>query len=123
MRLQNKFKKAFIMPLLCGIYISIFVSSILIYLFFTNLASDSDLISKFKEAETNKDLPTITITQRIISMRVQHCIDLVIILKNYYELYSTILNGNINDRLIEDYSYTGNSDDYIKESKNSGKFN
>ena len=105
MRLQNKFKKAFIIPLLCGIYISIFVSSILIYLFFRNLASDSDLISKFMEAETNKDLPIITITKGIISMKVQHCIDLVIILKNYYEVYSTILNGNIEDTLIENYSY------------------
>ena len=56
-------------------------------------------------------------------MRVQHCIDLVIILKNYYEFYSTILNGNIDDTLIENYSYSGNYDDYRKESNNTGIFN
>lgn len=58
-KLQYKFLKEFIVPLFCGILISMLSTGILIFYFTLNLVNDQSLVSLIKTKELNVTMPIL----------------------------------------------------------------
>ncbi len=65
MRLQDKFKKVFILPLICGILISI-ILTVIILILYANQFADDDLVKRLQSVENDKTLPIIQTTKNML---------------------------------------------------------
>ena len=123
MRLQDKFKRVFILPLICGIILSILLT-VVILLLYSNQFSDPDLVSRLSSVESDKTLPIIQTTKNLLYKKFQQNIYSIQLFKSYYKFYSE--NSNIINEtdqtvlnLITNYSFNGI--DLFK--KNSSRYN
>lgn len=103
MRLQDKFKKVFILPLICGILISIVLTVIILILYARQFADD-DLVKRFQTVENDKTLPIIQTTKNMLYKKFQQSVYSIELFSNYYTFFAEHLGEKINDDLIKNYS-------------------
>lgn len=90
MRLQDKFKKVFILPLICGILISIILTVIILILYAKQFADD-DLVKRLQSVENDKTLPIIQTTKNMLYKKFQQSIYSIELFANYYNFFSGYL--------------------------------
>lgn len=109
MRLQDKFKKVFILPLICGILISIILTVVILILYARQFA-DEDLVSRLQLLEDDKTLPIIQTTKNMLYKKFQQSIYSIELFSNYYQFFSEYLKEDVNDEtlaFINNYSLNG----------------
>lgn len=105
MRLQERFKKVFILPLISGVIFSILFSIITMIIFENNFALVNEFFNDIVLVENLKIEPLIEITKSMMYSKIQGSIDILIIMRNYYKFYAEELNVSNNIELIKNYSF------------------
>jgi hypothetical protein len=102
MRLQDKFKRVFIFPLICGIIISI-ILTIVILVFNSKYFSDNDMIKRLQKIEDEKTHPIIMTVNNFLYKKIQKNIYALQIFKKYFLLYSQSVTKDVNYTLLENH--------------------
>ena len=112
-RLQDRFIKLFVMPLLCGIFLSIFVTVGILCMFSYGYFTNKFIVNLLQEAEYKKTLPIISNAENLLFKKFQNSINTLLSMKKYY---LSIVSGDINVDLddyskmknfVEKYSFNG----------------
>jgi hypothetical protein len=122
MRLQDKFKKVFILPLICGILISIILTVVILILYAKQFADD-DLVKRLQSVENDKTLPIIQTTKNMLYKKFQQSIYSVELFSNYYQFFSNYLKDDvdstklafINKYSINAVNFSNYYQDYLKQ--------
>jgi len=108
-KLQNKFLKEFIIPLFCGILISILLTGIILVTYTGYLSTDPTLMEIIKEKELNISLPYLLTARNFIYRHYQESINSVNSIYDYYKFLknNTTLNFDkaFMKKFIQNYSY------------------
>ena len=102
MRLQDKFKKVFILPLIFGIILSLVITSTVLIFYSKNIATD-DIIQIMHEMEMNITEPIFESAKLIIQKKFQHPINSLRVFKNYYFKFAQQVNQTNVDLLNMSY--------------------
>ena len=100
MRLQDKFKKVFILPLICGILISI-ILTVIILILYANQFADDDLVKRLQSVENDKTLPIIQTTKNMLYKKFQQSIYSIQLFSNYYSFFANYLQDDVNEEKIK----------------------
>ena len=103
MRLQDKFKKVFIFPLICGVLVSIVCTITFLFFFGTEYQSE-EIVSKVKDIDIDKVQPYIESVRSILYTKFQRSFNSLDIISKYFKFYAKTLNSTINKTLINQYS-------------------
>ena len=91
MRLQDKFKRVFIFPLICGIVLSILLTVMILALYALQF-SDNDLVNRLQSVENDKTLPIIQTTKNMLYKKFQQSIYAI---ELFYKFYSDLLQDDV----------------------------
>ena len=89
MRLQDKFKRSFLFPLICGIITSIILTTVIL-VFNSKYFPDDDMINRLQKIEDEKTHPIIMTVNNFLYKKIQKQIYALQIFKKYFFLYSKI---------------------------------
>ena len=109
MKLQEKFKRVFIIPLICGIVLSIIFTLSLLFLN-GNRLSDPEILRRMQIFENDKTLPIIQTSKNIIFKKFQSSINSLKLFWKYYEFYSDFYDKDLTQNQkenIKKYSLSG----------------
>jgi|LauGreDrversion4_2_1035121.scaffolds.fasta_scaffold16799_2 hypothetical protein len=102
MRLQDKFKRSFIFPLICGIITSI-ILTIVILVFNSKSFSNDDMINRLQKIEDEKTHPIIITVNNFLYKKIQKQIYSLQIFKKYFFLYSKSLPKDFDYTLLQNH--------------------
>ncbi len=130
MRLQDKFKRVFILPLILGILISI-ILTVVILILYSKYFSDKNLIERLEIVEVGKSNPLLYTANNLIFKKFQKNIYALFILKEYYLFYSkSIKSGStkfeskvVNTHVTNALKINENYADFVKNLEREGENN
>jgi hypothetical protein len=105
MRLQDKFKRVFIFPLIFGILISIILTVVILSMY-SQYFSDTNLTQRLEKVELGKSNPLLYTANNLIFKKFQKNIYALFVLKEYYNFYAkSVKNGNttFDSRVIDSH--------------------
>ena len=105
MRLQDRFKKVFLLPLIFGVVTSIVLTISMLFLFSQKFSTNQDYIKQIKEIELEKTQPFIETSRLMLFRKFQRSLTTLNLISDYYDFYAKELKGLINSTLVNSYSY------------------
>lgn len=105
MRLQDRFKRVFLLPLIFGVVASITFTILSLFYFSKIFADKNDYIDHIEDMESQKVIPFIDASKLLLYRKFQRSINSLNIIADYYKFYAQHLNNSINDTLIQKYGY------------------
>lgn len=94
MRLQDKFIKVFILPLFCGIFISIMLTVTVLLVYANRLANDTSLSNLLQDVDNQKSLPILLSVRNLLYKKFQPIIYSLMNIKQYYNFLVTNIQSN-----------------------------
>jgi len=89
MRLQDKFIKVFILPLFCGIFISIMLTVTVLLVYANRLANDTSLSNLLQDVDNQKSLPILLSVRNLLYKKFQPIIYGLMNIKQYHNFLVT----------------------------------
>ena len=111
MRLQDRFKKLFILPLIIGITISLAVTAYFL-VEVTKFYDNENLLKVLNVVEIDMNIPLIETTKLIIYRKFQKPLDDIDLIKKYFYYYANIVNSSIEFENINNSSDLKNGSYY-----------
>ncbi len=105
MRLQDRFIRVFLLPLISGVVVSIAFTIFSLFYFSKIFSDNKEYIDQIKDIESQKVIPFIEASRLLLYRKFQRSVNSLNIIADYYQFYAQNLNNSINDTFVKKYGY------------------